>query len=486
MSTIRKSLLSLAVASVISAPVIANANEGFGTVSANMALTTDYKFRGLSQTDNNGAIQGGIDWAHDSGVYAGIWGSNVDFDGTTNSGNVWSENLEIDTYIGFANDIGDTGFAYDIGYLRYNYNDDKKSDYGTNEWYVSGSYSFFTLGYKYADDWYGSDEESNYVHMGFDFDLPYDVALSATVGKSFGDAYKKKTLGKNAEYVDYKIGVSKDYFGLSWDLSYIGSDLSNKECHALGYQSNQCDEKVVLSVSKSIDDVTKSTDAGKLPITANVALATDYMFRGLSQTDNKGTIQGGLDYAHESGAYVGVWASNVDFDGETNSGRTWSEHLEVDTYIGFANDIGDTGIGYDVGYLRYNYNDDDKSDYGTNEWYISGSYSLFNGGFKYSSNWFGSSESSKYVHAGIDYDLPYAVALSASVGKSFGDAYKKDNLVKDAEYVDYSIGVSKEIAGLDMGLSYIGSDLSNSECNALGYQTNQCDERFVFSVGKTF
>lgn len=485
MSAIKKSLLSMAVASIVAAPLIASA-EGFGTVSANMALTTDYKFRGLSQTDNNGAIQGGFDWAHDSGVYAGIWASNVDFDGETNSGRAWSENLEVDTYVGFANDIGDTGIGYDVGFLRYNYNDDKNSKYGTNEWYIAGSYAFFNAGFKYSDDWYGSSEESKYAHMGVDFDLPYEIGLSASVGKSFGDAYKKKTLGKNAEYVDYSIGLNKDYFGLNFDVSYIGNDLSNSECNAVGYQSNQCDEKIVLTVSKSIDDVTKTSEGSDLPITANVALATDYMFRGLSQTDNKGTIQGGLDYAHDSGLYVGVWASNVDFDGETNSGKAWSEHLEVDTYVGFANDIGDTGFAYDVGILRYNYNDDSKSKYGTNEFYVSGSYSYFTLGYKYSDDWYGSDEESNYVHGGFDYDLPYDVALSATVGKSFGDAYKKKTLGKDAEYVDYSIGISKEIVGVDIGLSYIGNDLSNSECNAVGYQTNQCDERFVLTVSKGF
>ncbi len=485
MSSIRKSLLSLAVASVVATPLMASA-DGFGTISANMALTTDYMFRGLSQTDNKGAVQGGFDWAHDSGIYAGIWASNVDFNGETNSGRTWSDNLEVDTYLGFSNEIGDTGFSYDIGILRYNYNDDKKSDAGTNEWYISGSYSFFTIGYKYSSDWYGSDKSSEYLHAGVDFDLPYEVALSATVGKSFGDTYDKKVRGKNAEYVDYSIGISKDFYGLNFGLAYIGNDLSNSECSALGYENSHCDEKFVLTVSKALDDVTKSSEGSDLPITANVAIATDYMFRGLSQTDNKGAIQGGLDYSHDSGIYVGVWASNVDFNGETSSGRAWSDNLEVDTYLGFSNDISDTGFSYDIGILRYNYNDDKKSDAGTNEWYISGSYSFFTAGYKYSSDWYGSDKSSEYLHAGVDFDLPYEVALSATVGKSFGDTYDKKVRGKNAEYVDYSIGVTKEVVGVEVGLSYFGNDLSNSECRALGYETNQCDDRFVLSFGKSF
>ncbi len=61
----------LAVASVVVTPMMANA-EGFGTVSANVVLTTDYYFRDVSQTGNDGAIQGGFDWSHDSGFYVGV------------------------------------------------------------------------------------------------------------------------------------------------------------------------------------------------------------------------------------------------------------------------------------------------------------------------------------------------------------------------------------------------------------------------------
>jgi len=70
MRTLKKSLLPLAVASVLVTPLAVQA-EDFGTISANGALTTDYYFRGISQTDNDGAIQGGVDWAGDSGLFCG-------------------------------------------------------------------------------------------------------------------------------------------------------------------------------------------------------------------------------------------------------------------------------------------------------------------------------------------------------------------------------------------------------------------------------
>ena len=467
MSAIRKSLLSMAVASVAATPLMANA-EGFGTVSANAALTTDYYFRGISQTDNDGAIQGGFDWAHDSGIYAGVWASNIDFGDDAN--------LEVDTYIGFANDIGDSGFSYDVNVLRYNYDD---ADYETNEYTIALSYSYFTAAYKYSDDWYDTGESSNYISLGFDYDLPADFALSASVGNSFGDAFDGDKVGadRDFDYVDYKIGVSKDYFGVNWDLSYVGNDLSNKECDAYVGGNSICDDKVILTVSKSIDDVTKSSDNSELPISANVALVTDYYFRGISQTANDGAIQGGFDYAHDSGFYVGVWSSNVDFGDEAN--------IEVDTYVGFANDIGDTGIGYDVNFLRYNYND---VDYETNEYTIALSYSYFTAAYKYSDDWYDTGESSNYISLGFDYDLPADFALSASVGNSFGDAFDGDKVGadRDFDYVDYKLGVSKDIVGVNFDLSYVGNDLSNKECDAYVGGNSICDDKVILTVSKSF
>ena len=467
MRTLKKSLLPLAVASVLATPLAVQA-EDFGTISANGALTTDYYFRGISQTLNDGAIQGGFDWAHDSGVYAGVWASNVDFGDDAS--------LEVDTYIGFANDIGDSGFSYDVNALRYNYDD---VNYDTNEYTISLSYSYFNVAYKYSDDWLGSDKSSNYVSLGFDYDLPADFALSASVGNSFGDAYDKDKVDseRDFDYVDYKIGISKDHFGVNWDLSYVANDLSNKECAAYVGGKSICDDKVILTVSKSIDDVSKSSDSSELPITANVALVTDYYYRGISQTQNDSAIQGGFDYAHDSGLYAGVWASNIDFGDDAS--------LEVDTYIGFANDIGDSGFSYDVNALRYNYDD---ADYETNEYTISLSYSYFNVAYKYSDDWYDTDESSNYVSLGFDYDLPADFALSASVGNSFGDAFDKKHMGTDTDfdYVDYKIGVSKDFVGVNFDLSYVGNDLSNKECTAYVGGKSVCDDKVILTVSKGF
>ena len=319
------------------------------------------------------------------------------------------------------------------------------------------------------------------------------LAFSASVGKSFGDAYDKKNASgnnpKDFDYVDYKVGVNRDFAGVNIDLSYVGNNLSNSECDSYGYNATHgnCDDRFILTVSKAIGDTSKSSESSDLDISANVALVTDYYFRGISQTQNDGAIQGGFDWSHDSGLYLGLWASNVAFADDVNG----DVNLEVDTYLGFSNDIGDTGIAYDVNVLRYNYNN--SPDYETTEWTVGLNYSYFSASYSYSSDWFDTGDSSNYVALGLDYDeLPMGLALSASVGKSFGDAYDKKNASgnnpKDFDYVDYKLGVNRDFAGVNVDLSYVGNNLSNSECDSYGYSSHQgnCDDRFILSFSKGF
>ncbi|MGS0730349.1 TorF family putative porin, partial [Shewanella sp. 0m-11] len=79
-------------------------------VEANIGATSNYLWRGVTQTDDAVAVQGGIDYSHDSGFYAGTWASNVDFGDETS--------YEVDFYAGFAGTIGDE-FEYDLSYLYY-------------------------------------------------------------------------------------------------------------------------------------------------------------------------------------------------------------------------------------------------------------------------------------------------------------------------------------------------------------------------------
>jgi len=83
---------------------------------------------------------------------------------------------------------------------------------------------------------------------------------------------------------------------------------------------------------------------------ANLTLASDYIWRGMSQTKDGAAVQGGIDLGHESGLYIGTWASNV-------SERMYANaNAEFDLYLGFARNVDAvTGLSYDVNYLRYFY-----------------------------------------------------------------------------------------------------------------------------------
>src|SRR6056300_195723 len=96
------------------------------SVSYNIGLFSQYIFRGYTQTHNDPALQGGIDLEHSSGLYAGAWASNIswirDRDDTAYDDGA---SIEMDVYFGYANEIGETGISYDVGYLRYMYPGDR-------------------------------------------------------------------------------------------------------------------------------------------------------------------------------------------------------------------------------------------------------------------------------------------------------------------------------------------------------------------------
>ena len=96
------------------------------------------------------------------------------------------------------------------------------------------------------------------------------------------------------------------------------------------------------------------------PITANVTVASNYIYRGITQTNNKPAIQGGFDYAHESGFYIGNWNSSITwisdgYGGGGQGGHAVSAPLEMDFYAGFKKELIGEGFATDVGVLQYYY-----------------------------------------------------------------------------------------------------------------------------------
>jgi uncharacterized protein (TIGR02001 family) len=119
-------------------------------------------------------------------------------------------------------------------------------------------------------------------------------------------------------------------------------------------------------------------------LTFNVGMVNNYLYRGISQTRGEPAVQGGLDYAHKSGFYVGAWASSIKWiEDNSTSAVSVSGPTELDLYGGYKFDLA-PGTAMDVGYLRYEYlnnnlqNNTAYSNASTDEVYVGMSTPLFN------------------------------------------------------------------------------------------------------------
>lgn len=208
-----------------------------------------------------------------------------------------------------------------------------------------------------------------------------------------------------------------------------------------------------------------------LPITGNLTFTSDYVFRGISQSDEHFAVQGGFDYAHEAtGLYIGTWASNVDFNSDTS--------VELDVYAGWAKSYGDFGI--DAGYIHYNY--PGESSLNTDEIYLGGSWKWFTAKYYYaiSDSLFGVTDAkgSQYFTVGASYTLPVGVALGASYGMTMLDGSTGGTPNDTADYDDYKISAGYSYGGVDFELAYTDNDIDNP--------ADIAKDRVFFSVSKSF
>jgi uncharacterized protein (TIGR02001 family) len=147
-------------------------------LSANIGAVSNYVWRGVTQTDDGPAIQGGVDYAHDSGVFLGTWVSNVDFGGPDDP------QYELDLYGGYAGTVGDFGYKAGLYYYAY----PQTEDANFLELGLSGTYKFLTVGLNYTLD--GQNENDNayfvegdiYYYLSATFDLGNDFGITGTVG----------------------------------------------------------------------------------------------------------------------------------------------------------------------------------------------------------------------------------------------------------------------------------------------------------------
>lgn len=206
--------------------------------SGNIALSTDYKFRGISQSDGE-AISGGFDVAFDSGFYVGTWGSSIED---------WGNGLELDYYAGYGGAFNES-ISYDIGLLAYTYpNTDKgvEGDLDYNEVYGSVGVADFTVGFAYSDDYFAKTGDFTYLYVDYSYALSDAYSLDVHVGDN---SIEDNDGFGTPDYMDYSVGVSTSMGGVDFNLSYIDTDLSESECFG---GDDLCNGSLVLTLSKSL------------------------------------------------------------------------------------------------------------------------------------------------------------------------------------------------------------------------------------------
>ena len=226
----QNNLKAAVLAALLLAPAVSFAQEAAAeeesNFSWNFGAVSDYVFRGVSQSNREMAIQGGVDYAFgDSGVYVGTWASTVDY------GEADAPDYEADFYVGYNTDLGEK-FNLDLMAVRYTY-------YGEQNDFGSIDYNEFitklemknvaTLTVGYTDDYGNSGEDATYANLGNSWDLGKDYTLSAGFGRIFDDA--------NGSFNDWNVGISKSISNVEFGLNYYDTNLDER-----------ASESVVLSV----------------------------------------------------------------------------------------------------------------------------------------------------------------------------------------------------------------------------------------------
>lgn len=209
----QNNLKAAVLAALLLAPAAAFAQDAESNFSWNAGVTSDYVFRGISQSNRDIAFQGGVDYAFgDSGFYAGAWGSNVDFQ------DVLGPDIEVDLYVGYNTDITDN-VNFDVMLTRYTYHgsDGLYGNIDYNELITKvGLKDVGTLTVGYTNDYSNSGENVTYVNLGHSWDLGGEYTLNAGFGRTFSDF---------GDYNDWNVGVSKSFKGIEFGLNYYDTNL---------------------------------------------------------------------------------------------------------------------------------------------------------------------------------------------------------------------------------------------------------------------
>ncbi|GAB0056986.1 hypothetical protein SIID45300_01304 [Candidatus Magnetaquicoccaceae bacterium FCR-1] len=242
---------------------------------------------------------------------------------------------------------------------------------------------------------------------------------------------------------------------------------------------------IAVPVQAEESNAQKVETASDFAVSGNVALASNYVSRGITNSDKHPSLQGAATVSHTpSGIYATVSAFSVDFQAANNA------NLELDYAAGWSKEILFPGFKPDLGVVHYTYpgvNSAMHLDY--TEYYLGGSYKFnalgMNAKYSYSSNFGGDNlvvpgnKSAYYLEGALTYDLPYEIVAAAHMGHTAGDHFKGTGAPES--YNDYTVGLSKELFGFGVDLSYNFTDRDGRQLNLAN-----SDDQAVLKVSKSF
>jgi uncharacterized protein (TIGR02001 family) len=258
-------LAALSIACLVSLPAIAQtppapatpaapAPEPDWTFTSNIGLYSQYVFRGVSQTNEKPAVQGGFDLGHKSGFYVGTWASNISW--ISDADPRASASMEWDFYGGYKGSLP-ADFSYDIGGLYYYYPGSYPAHYvkpDTFEFYGALSWKFLTLKYSYSTgDTFGfaNARGSDYIDLTASYDVVEKV--NDTIGKVTLIGHVGRQRFKNSgayDYTDWKAGVATEAWGVAFGI-YVTDTNASEALYTNAYGKKIASTQVVGYVQKT-------------------------------------------------------------------------------------------------------------------------------------------------------------------------------------------------------------------------------------------
>ncbi|MFZ4759187.1 MAG: TorF family putative porin, partial [Burkholderiaceae bacterium] len=247
----------------------------------------------------------------------------------------------------------------------------------------------------------------------------------------------------------------------------------------------------VAAFASVLPSLASAQAAAPSPVTGNLTIVSDYRFRGVSQTYKLPAVQGGIDYSHASGFYLGNWNSSISGNQYPNGAG-----IEMDFYGGYKFPLG-ADLTLDVGALYYYYPGafyngfSGKPNYNNFELYVGGVFGPFSAKFFYAiSDFFGLNETTGGKSSSGSYyiDLNYATEILPKLTLAAHLGYQSVSNYSNLTYTDYKIGVTYDYNSWLLGAAFIGTNAEKTPYTVFdgsGSSKFVAGNTVVFSVGKT-